>query len=145
MEDEAGQKASSKETVQDRDTQKRKKNKVNDEKRVGGPVIDLRQSLLSQADGQPPEDRQSKASTDKLDKTVSNPQEKSMSKESRDLESTGRRTHPREPRSDVGEGKQKSEQAAGSLIASRIEQDKSQVGFACVCRTGYRTLLSYRT
>jgi hypothetical protein len=104
---------------------------MNNEKRVGSPVVDLRQSLLCQADRQPPEDRLSKASADKLDKTGSKPPEKSMSKESRELESTVGRTHPREPRSDVDEGKQKSDQAAGSLIASRIERDKSQVGFTC--------------
>ena len=118
--------------MQDRDTQRRKKTKVNNEKRVGSPVIDLRQSLLSQAVGQPPEDRQSKASADKLDKAVSN-----MSKKSMDLESTGGRPHPRDPPSDVEEGKQKSDQAAGNRIASRIERDKSQVGyFACDHRTG---------
>jgi hypothetical protein len=94
---------------------------------VGSPVVDLRQSLLSQADGQPPEDRQSKASADKLDKTVS-----SVSKESGDLESTCGRPHPREPRSDVDVGMQKSDQAAGNPIAARIERDKSQVGFFCV-------------
>jgi hypothetical protein len=93
---------------------------------VGNPVVDLRQSLLSQADRQSPEDRQSKASADKLDKTVSN-----MSQESRDLKSTGGRPHPRDPRSDVDEGKQKSG-AAGNLIASRIERDQSQVGLTCV-------------
>jgi hypothetical protein len=117
------------ETTADRDVQKRKKNKEkkDDEKRVGSLVVDLRQPLLRQADGQPTKDRQSKASADKLDTAVSN-----MSKESRDLESTGGRPHPGEPRSDVDEGKQKSDQAVGSLIASRIERDKSQVGFTCV-------------
>ncbi len=134
-EDEAGQRASSKETVikttADREVKKRKKTKVIDEKRVGSPVADLRQSLLSQADGQSAEGRQSKASADKLDTAVSN-----MSKESRDLESTGGRPHPRDPRSDVGEGKQKSDQAAGNPVASRIERDKSQVRYlAYVVRT----------
>ncbi len=122
-------------TTEDRDVQKMKKNKEkeDDKKRVGSPVVDLRQSLLNQADGQPPEGRQSKGSADKLDMTVSN-----VSKESRDLvESTVGRPHPREPRSDVEEGKQKSDQAAGNRIASRIERDKSQVGyFACDHRTG---------
>ncbi len=110
---------------------------MNDEKRVGSPVVDLRQSLLSQADRQSPEDRQTKASADKLDKTVS-----SMPKESRDLESTGDRPHPGELRSEV-EVKQNPDQAAGKPIASRIERDKSQVGFTCV--TYYTDTVPYST
>ncbi len=103
---------------------------------MGSPVVDLRQSLLlSQADGQPPEDRQSKASADKLNKTVSN-----KSKESKELESTGGRPYPGEPRSKVYEGKQKSDQAVGNSVASRLEQDKLQVVFTCVI-----VVVQYRT